>query len=223
MLANITVSADPLLNLADRHMRLILVLRQFADRNGKCFPSLRTIADRAKRSLAWVGKQLREMESLGYFERERNVGSYCYRLAKQFLSPPRMDSSKRPAVAPRSQTYQQEPESTGSAQKESKDIFDSKSVTGTFRRFAARKGSTPEGKAKARDRWIAKLGRFAAARGFVGEFWTRCMGDAAAAASYLETVNARMRGEGWDDRRSDFADKEARRQASVEGVNATYR
>jgi hypothetical protein len=48
-----------------------------------------------------------------------------------------------------------------------------------------------------RDLWIAKLGRYAAARGFVGDFWLRCMGDDA--AGYLEKVNARMRAERWND------------------------
>jgi hypothetical protein len=90
------------------------------------------------------------------------------------------------------------------------DIKDSKSVP--VRRFAAR---TPQTKAQIRDRWIAKLGRYAHARGFIGEFWTKGMGDNPAA--YYETVNARMKAENWSDTVDEAdlaADRERRRSYS---------
>jgi hypothetical protein len=69
----------------------------------------------------------------------------------------------------------------------------------TDRRSAARR--TPEQRKQIRDRWIAKLGRFAAARGIAG-FWMRVMGDDKADVDrFLEEINGLMHRERWDDSR----------------------
>jgi Helix-turn-helix domain len=68
-----------------RHQWLMVTLASFSDRKGRCWPSLRTIAAKAGRSLAWVSENLKEMESLGYFRRARDAGRYTYKIARQFL------------------------------------------------------------------------------------------------------------------------------------------
>src|SRR5207302_7109289 len=84
------------------HIKLLSVLLSFSDRNGKCWPSLRTIAERAKETLSWVQRNLHEMESLGYFTRARRLQSYVYHLAARFLWRPKSDTYPR-----RSQGYEQ--------------------------------------------------------------------------------------------------------------------
>lgn len=68
-----------------RHQWLMMTLASFSDRQGRCWPSLRTIADKAGRSLAWVSENLKEMQALGYFKRARKAGAYFYELALRFL------------------------------------------------------------------------------------------------------------------------------------------
>lgn len=68
-----------------RHQWLMMTLASFSDRQGRCWPSLRTIADKAGRSLAWVSENLKEMQALGYFKRSRKAGAYFYELALRFL------------------------------------------------------------------------------------------------------------------------------------------
>lgn len=103
------------------------------------------------------------------------------------------ESQKPSKVAAERPVDDQQP--SQSKKEESKKIdIDSKSVP--VRRYAAR---SPQTQAQIRDRWIAKLGRFAAAKGFVAEFWTRLMGDEKEARSYLEAINLRMHAERWND------------------------
>ena len=100
----VMVNFDAYKPLQHRHQWLMMTLASFSDRQGRCWPSLRTIAQKAGRSLAWVSENLKEMHSLGYFKRSRKAGAYFYEIARRFL-PWRQESagadSSKPGRQPR--------------------------------------------------------------------------------------------------------------------------
>jgi hypothetical protein len=64
------------------HRWLLTCLARYTDRGGKCWPSMRQLADDARMSLSTVCRRLAEMAALGVFHRERKgVGRYRYTLA----------------------------------------------------------------------------------------------------------------------------------------------
>jgi hypothetical protein len=72
--------------LEHRHKWLLQVLVSFAGRDGRCWPSLPKIAEQAGATLAWVQRNLAEMEKLALFSRKRRFGeSYVYTIAARFL------------------------------------------------------------------------------------------------------------------------------------------
>jgi hypothetical protein len=90
---------------------------------------------------------------------------------------------------------------------------DSDSRSRPVRRFAARVKRAPEVAAKIRDLWIAKLGRYAAARGVVGEFWRKAMDDdPQTVARYLNELDERMKRERWNDRDEQHQQERRRRE-----------
>ncbi len=67
---------------SSQHRWLLTCLARYADRNGKCWPSMRQLAADARVSLASVCRYLRSMAELGVFHRvRRGVGRYLYTLA----------------------------------------------------------------------------------------------------------------------------------------------
>ena len=79
-----------------QHRWLLTCLARYADRDGRCWPSMRQLAADARMSLASVCRYLRSMADLGVFQRvRRGVGRYVYTLSGTYrprwpgrVSPP---------------------------------------------------------------------------------------------------------------------------------------
>jgi hypothetical protein len=68
------------------HRWLLTCLARYADREGKCWPSMRQLAEDARLSLASVCRYLQSMADLGVFHRiRRGVGRYVYTLAAAYV------------------------------------------------------------------------------------------------------------------------------------------
>jgi DNA-binding transcriptional MocR family regulator len=83
---------------SSQHRWLLACLARYADREGKCWPSMRQLAADAKMSLATVCRYLAAMAALGVFQRERKPGGrYCYRLAAAYVPrwPGRVSAAQR--------------------------------------------------------------------------------------------------------------------------------
>jgi hypothetical protein len=71
---------------SSQHRWLLMCLARYADREGRCWPSMRQLAVDARMSLASVCRYLRSMADLGVFHRVRQgVGRYRYRLAEAYV------------------------------------------------------------------------------------------------------------------------------------------
>ena len=81
-----------------QHRWLLTCLSRYADRDGKCWPTMRQLAGDARMSLATVCRRLVEMADLNVFQRTRKgVGRYVYRLAEAYRPrwPGRVSAPKR--------------------------------------------------------------------------------------------------------------------------------
>ncbi len=68
-----------------QHRWLLTCLARYADRDGKCWPSMRQLAQDAGMSLASVCRYLQSMADLSVFQRvRRGVGRYVYTLAETY-------------------------------------------------------------------------------------------------------------------------------------------
>jgi hypothetical protein len=73
------------LDIADGPRWLLVRLARYADREGRCFPSMRLLAAGARKSLATVCRWLKQLYDLGCFTRTRKAGGvYRYTLAERF-------------------------------------------------------------------------------------------------------------------------------------------
>jgi hypothetical protein len=184
MLDTIITPIDALRPLEDRHKWLMQVLLSYADRDGRCWPSLRKIAERAGKTLSWVQRNLAQMESLGYFTRNktRRFQSLIYQLAERFFARPKRPQpppapakiypqSRSPAdrtplnrgAPPPAITCPQRASPTGGTQRKKEyQLLDSDEVG--FRRFAAPGFDVTGFK---RRRWLKKLHAFVGAE-FMG-------------------------------------------------------
>ncbi len=69
-----------------QHRWLMMCLARYADRDGRCWPSMRQIAADARMSLASVCRYLASMSEIGVFHRQRRRGGgrYVYVLADHY-------------------------------------------------------------------------------------------------------------------------------------------
>jgi hypothetical protein len=73
------------LDVPDGPRWLLVRLARYADREGRCFPSMRTLAAGARKSLATVCRWLRQLCEAGCFTRTRKAGRvYHYTLAEPY-------------------------------------------------------------------------------------------------------------------------------------------
>jgi len=73
------------LDVPDGPRWLLVRLARYADREGRCFPSMRTLAAGAKKSLATVCRWLKQLYEAGCFTRTREPGRvYRYQLAERY-------------------------------------------------------------------------------------------------------------------------------------------
>lgn len=69
-----------------QHRWVLLCLARYADREGRCWPSMRQLAVDSRMSLATVCRYLKSMAEIGVFHRTRQgVGRYRYRLAEAYV------------------------------------------------------------------------------------------------------------------------------------------
>ena len=73
------------LDIAEGPRWLLVRLARYADRDGRCFPSMRTLAAAARKSLATVCRWLKQLYAAGCFTRTREPGRvYRYQLAEPY-------------------------------------------------------------------------------------------------------------------------------------------
>src|SRR4051812_4269717 len=101
MLAYIPVRFD-LYRAIRPHLRWTLqCLVGFADRAGRCFPSVRTLAEVAGISKSSVSRHLAALERDGTISRQRKPGGcYAYQIDSRFLPAAREVSHKRDQAVP---------------------------------------------------------------------------------------------------------------------------
>jgi DNA-binding transcriptional MocR family regulator len=86
MLAFVPVVFDVYRPLKPRLRWAMQCLVSFADHTGRCFPSLRTLAQHAGISKSAAGRDLAELEAEGHLTRTRRPGGiYVYQIARRFL------------------------------------------------------------------------------------------------------------------------------------------
>ena len=79
----------------------------FADHQGKCFPSVRRLAEETALSKSTVSCHLAELAKLGAITRHRRPGGvYQYRISQPFLPATRVSHARKPAV-PRARREEQ--------------------------------------------------------------------------------------------------------------------
>src|SRR4051812_29779952 len=86
-----------------QHRWILTCLARYADRDGKCWPTLRQLAADARISLSTVCRRLIEMAVLGVFQRERKgIGRYVYQLAEAYRPrwPGRQKTEAKPSGSP---------------------------------------------------------------------------------------------------------------------------
>jgi len=73
------------LDIAEGPRWLLVRLARYADREGRCFPSMRTLAAGARKSLATICRWLKQLFDRGCFTRTREAGRvYHYTLAEPY-------------------------------------------------------------------------------------------------------------------------------------------
>lgn len=82
------------------HLRWTLqCLVGFADTQGRCFPSVRKLAEVTGHSKSTVARHLRDLEKLSAISRARRPGGvYSYRIDARFLPATRVSHAQRTAV-----------------------------------------------------------------------------------------------------------------------------
>ena len=90
------------LDIADGPRWLLVRLARYADREGRCFPSMRTLAAAAKKSLATICRWLKQLYDFGCFTRSREAGRvYRYVIAEPYRlrwrDPPKPAAPAAPA------------------------------------------------------------------------------------------------------------------------------
>jgi DNA-binding MarR family transcriptional regulator len=86
LLNSIALPFAPYQSLPLPEHRWLLACLRYADRNGRCWPSMRTLARDAVAALSTVQRHLSALEKLGCFTRKRRPGGgYVYRIDARFL------------------------------------------------------------------------------------------------------------------------------------------
>src|SRR3954470_13789501 len=108
MLAFVPVTFD-LYRTVRRHLHWTLQnLVSFADRTGKCFPSVRTIAAATGTPRSTVSRHLAQLAEEGVIARQRRPGGvYAYTIASRFLPAARGVSHSRDRGVPVAGTEEQ--------------------------------------------------------------------------------------------------------------------
>ena len=116
MLAFVPVTLD-LYRTVRRHLHWTLQnLVSFADRTGRCFPSVRTLAAATGQPRSTVSRHLAQLAQEGVIARRRRPGGvYAYTIASRFLPAQRGVSHQREKGVPPARREEQESKKTGFA------------------------------------------------------------------------------------------------------------
>src|SRR4051812_26888077 len=116
MLAFVPVTLD-LYRHVRRHLHWTLQnLISFADRTGKCWPSVRTLAAATGQPRSTVSRHLAQLAEEGVIARQRHPGGcYAYTIASRFLPAARGVSHSREKGVPPAGTEEQAGKKTGYA------------------------------------------------------------------------------------------------------------
>src|SRR5215204_6918747 len=116
MLAFVPVTFD-LYRTVRRHLHWTLQnLVAFADRTGRCFPSVRTLAAATGQPRSTVSRHLAQLAEEGVIARQRRPGGcYAYVIAGRFLPAARGVSHRRAEGVPPARTEEQVGKKTGYA------------------------------------------------------------------------------------------------------------
>src|SRR4051794_41066109 len=102
MLRQVILPVAEIAGMKPTHVHVLVGLLSFADRAGKCWPSLRRLAKAVGMSLTRVQRAIVEMEAAGYLTRQRRFGSSCiYKLARRFLARFQKRNTESPVSPPR--------------------------------------------------------------------------------------------------------------------------
>ena len=117
MLAFVPVTLD-LYRTVRRHLHWTLQnLVAFADRTGRCFPSVRTLAAATGQPRSTVSRHLAQLAAEGVIARQRRPGGvYAYTIARRFLPARRGVSHSREKGVPPPGREEQTDKKTGYAQ-----------------------------------------------------------------------------------------------------------
>jgi DNA-binding MarR family transcriptional regulator len=159
VLRQIVLPVAEIAGMKPTHIHVLVGLLSFADRSGRCWPSLRRIAEVVGMSLSRVQRAIIEMEKAGHLTRRRRFGNSCvYRLARRFLATFQKRNTKTPALPPRSTDAAQPACSAsgteGVAKKERQ--LELKEEVGSVRRSAPPPSPNPF----ARKAWLQRLSSF---------------------------------------------------------------
>lgn len=116
MLAFVPVTLD-LYRTVRRHLHWTLQnLVAFADRTGRCFPSVRTLSAATGTPRSTVSRHLAQLAEAGVITRQRRPGGvYAYTIAARFLPAARGVSHGRDRAVPSARTEEQTDKKTGYA------------------------------------------------------------------------------------------------------------
>src|SRR3954465_13968793 len=109
MLAFVPVAFDVSRPLKPHLRWTMQCLVSFADRTGRCWPSVRRLAEHAGSTKSTVSRHLTELSRIGVITRQRRPGrASVYQIAPQFL-PRAPLSHPRPGIVPRKPGQETEP------------------------------------------------------------------------------------------------------------------
>lgn len=153
MLAFVPVTLD-LYRTVRRHLHWTLQnLVSYADRTGRCFPSVRTLAAATGTPKSTVSRHLAQLAAEGIIARQRRPGGcYAYVIDKRFLPAQRGVSHAREKPVPPARTKEQQVKKTGYAPA----------------RFAGFSVATNDGLLDMGDQWRARVGSWVRSG---GRFW----------------------------------------------------
>ena len=123
------------LDVPDGPRWLLVRLARYADREGQCFPSMRTLAAGARKSLATICRWLKQLYDKGCFTRSREKGRvYRYTLAEPYRL--RWRERPKPGVSPAGEGVSQRARQEVEPTKDEESAREEMKWRAALRRFA---------------------------------------------------------------------------------------
>lgn len=123
MLANVSIPVAEIAGIKPTHLTVLAGLLSFTDRSGRCWPSLRRLAQVCGMTLSRVQRAVAEMEQAGIVTRLRRGAGTLYQLAQRFLwRPIRAVTPREGRRSPAGETESPTSATEGEAKKEIPDL-----------------------------------------------------------------------------------------------------